>query len=43
MNAAVWIGAAVVAVGAVAAFAIGKTRVRAAEQPVQLEPLAEAA
>jgi EmrB/QacA subfamily drug resistance transporter len=43
MNAAVWIGAAVVAVGAVAAFAIGKTRVRAAEQPVQVEPLAEAA
>jgi EmrB/QacA subfamily drug resistance transporter len=43
MNAAVWIGAAVVALGAVAAFAIGKTRIRAAEQPVRAEALAEAA
>ncbi len=43
MNAAVWIGAGVVLLGAVAAFAIGKTRVRVAEQPVQAEPLAEAA
>jgi MFS family permease len=43
MNAALWIGASVVALGAVAAFAIGKTRVRAAEQPVHGEPLAEAA
>jgi EmrB/QacA subfamily drug resistance transporter len=43
MNAAVWIGAGVVALGAVAAFAIGKSRVRAQEQPVQAEPLAEAA
>jgi EmrB/QacA subfamily drug resistance transporter len=40
---ALWIGASVVALGAVAAFAIGKTRVRAAEQPVHGEPLAEAA
>jgi EmrB/QacA subfamily drug resistance transporter len=43
MNAAVWIGAGVVALGAVAAFAIGKSRVRAAEQPVHGEALAEAA
>ena len=43
MNAALWIGASVVAFGAVAAFAIGKTRLRAAEQPVHGEPLAEAA
>ena len=43
MNAAVWIGASVVAVGAVAAFAIGKSRVRVAEQPVHEEALAEAA
>jgi len=40
---AIWIGAAVVLLGAVAAFAIGKTRVRVAEQPVHAEPLAEAA
>ena len=43
MNAAVWIGASVVALGAVAAFAIGKSRVRVAEQPAHAEPLAEAA
>ena len=43
MNAAVWIGAGVVALGAVAAFAIGKSRVHAAEQPVHAEPIAEAA
>jgi MFS family permease len=43
MNAAVWIGASVVALGAVAAFAIGKSRVRAAEQPVHGEAFAEAA
>ena len=43
MNAAVAIGAGVVALGAVAAFAIGKTRVRAQEEPLQAEPLAEAA
>jgi hypothetical protein len=43
MNAAVWIGAGVVALGAVAAFAVGKNRVRAQEEPVQAEPLAEAA
>jgi len=43
MNAAVWIGAGVVALGAVAAFAIGKSRVRAAEQPVHAEAVAEAA
>ena len=43
MNAAVAIGAGVVALGAVAAFAIGKSRVRAAEQPVQAEAFAEAA
>ena len=43
MNAAVAIGAGVVALGAVAAFAIGKSRVRAHEEPVEAEPLAEAA
>jgi MFS family permease len=43
MNAAVAIGAGVVALGAVAAFAIGKSRVRAQEEPVEAEPLAEAA
>src|SRR5213592_1666921 len=43
MTPAIWIGAAVVLLGAVASFAIGKTRVRVAEQPVQAEPLAEAA
>jgi EmrB/QacA subfamily drug resistance transporter len=42
MNAAVWIGASVVALGAVAAFAIGKSRVRVAEQPVHAEPLTPA-
>jgi MFS family permease len=41
MNAAVWIGAGVVLLGAVAAFGIGKGRVRVAEQPVHA--LAEAA
>ena len=43
MKPALWIGAAVVFLGAVAAFAIGKSRVRVAEQPVHAEPLAEAA
>jgi hypothetical protein len=43
MNAAVWIGAGVVALGAVAAFAIGKSRVRVQEQPVHAESIAEAA
>ena len=43
MNAAVAIGAGVVALGAVAAFAIGKSRVRAQEETGQAEPLAEAA
>jgi len=43
MNAAVWIGAGVVALGAVAAFAIGKSRVRVAEQSVDAEAFAEAA
>src|SRR6266550_4150054 len=43
MNAAVWIGAGVVALGAVAAFAIGKSRVRIAEQSVDAEAFAEAA
>jgi EmrB/QacA subfamily drug resistance transporter len=43
MNAAVWIGAGVVALGAVAAFAIGKSRVRVAEQAVDAEAFAEAA
>jgi EmrB/QacA subfamily drug resistance transporter len=41
MNAAVWIGAGVVLLGAIAAFAIGKTR--AVAEVVQEEPLAEAA
>jgi EmrB/QacA subfamily drug resistance transporter len=40
---ALWIGAAVVLLGAVAAFAIGKSPVRVAEQPADAEPLAEAA
>jgi MFS family permease len=43
MNAAVATGAGVVALGAVAAFAIGKSRVSVAEQTAQGEPLAEAA
>jgi EmrB/QacA subfamily drug resistance transporter len=43
MNAAVWIGAGVVALGAVAAFAIGKSRVRVQEQSVHAKPMAEAA
>jgi EmrB/QacA subfamily drug resistance transporter len=43
MNAAVWIGAGVVALGAVAAFAIGKRRPLADEHPVQAGALAEAA
>jgi MFS family permease len=43
MNAAVWIGAGVVALGAIAAFAIGRSRVRAQEQPVQADAFAEAA
>jgi EmrB/QacA subfamily drug resistance transporter len=43
MNAAVWIGAGVVALGAVAAFAIGKRRPLADEQPVRAGALAEAA
>jgi EmrB/QacA subfamily drug resistance transporter len=43
MNAAVAIGAGVVALGAVAAFAIGKSRASAQEEPIQAEPLAEAA
>ncbi|HEX9379382.1 MAG TPA: DHA2 family efflux MFS transporter permease subunit [Gaiellaceae bacterium] len=43
MNAAVAIGAGVVALGAVAAFAIGKSGVRAQEEPFEAEPLAEAA
>jgi EmrB/QacA subfamily drug resistance transporter len=43
MNAALWIGASVVALGAVAAFAIGKSRVSVAEQPVHEEAFAEAA
>jgi MFS family permease len=43
MNAAVWIGAGVVLLGAVAAFAIGKRRVLARAEVVQAEPLAEAA
>jgi EmrB/QacA subfamily drug resistance transporter len=42
MNAAVWIGAGVVAFGAVAAFAIGKSRVRVAEQTVHAEPFTPA-
>jgi EmrB/QacA subfamily drug resistance transporter len=43
MTPAIWIGASVVAAGAVSAFAIGKRRVRVAEQPVHAEGLAEAA
>jgi MFS family permease len=43
MNAAVWIGAGVVALGAVAAFAIGKNRVRVQQQPIQADQIAEAA
>jgi MFS family permease len=43
MNAAVWIGAGVVALGAVAAFAIGKPRLGARAGAVKAEPLAEAA
>jgi hypothetical protein len=43
MNAAVAIGAGVVALGAIAAFAIGKSRVRVEEQAVQVEPIAKAA
>jgi hypothetical protein len=39
---ALWIGAIVVALGAVAAFAIGKSRVRAAEQADYAEPLTRA-
>jgi hypothetical protein len=39
----VWIGAGVVLLGAVAAFAIGKRRVLARAEVVQAEPLAEAA
>jgi hypothetical protein len=42
MNAAVAIDAGVVALGAVAAFAIGKSRVRVAEQTVHAEPLTPA-
>jgi hypothetical protein len=43
MNAAVWIGAGVVALGAVAAFAIGRSPVRAQERPVHVDSIAEAA
>jgi EmrB/QacA subfamily drug resistance transporter len=43
MNAAVWIGAGVVLLGAVAAFAIGKPRIGARAGAVNAEPLAEAA
>ena len=43
MNAAVWIGAGVVALGAIAAFAIGKGRARVQEQPIHAEQIAEAA
>jgi MFS family permease len=43
MNAAVAIGAGAVALGAIAAFAIGKSRVRVEEQAVQVEPIAKAA
>jgi EmrB/QacA subfamily drug resistance transporter len=44
MNAAVWVGAAIVLAGALAAFAIGKTRRRSeASIPVEAEALAEAA
>jgi MFS family permease len=40
---AIWVGAAIVLLGAVAAFAIGKTRVRAQEEPVWADSLVEAA
>jgi EmrB/QacA subfamily drug resistance transporter len=43
MNAAVWIGAGVVALGAIAAFAIGKSRARVEEQPIHADQIAEAA
>ena len=43
MNAAVWIGAGVVLLGGIAAFAIGKPRVGAEAGAVNVEPLAEAA
>jgi EmrB/QacA subfamily drug resistance transporter len=43
MNAAVWIGAGVVLLGGIAAFAIGKPRVGAEAGAVSVEPLAEAA
>jgi MFS family permease len=43
MSAAVWIGAGVVLLGAVAAFAIGKPRAAARAELVEAEPLAEAA
>jgi EmrB/QacA subfamily drug resistance transporter len=43
MNAAVWIGAGVVLLGAVAAFAIGRPRIGAKAGVVDVEPLAEAA
>jgi hypothetical protein len=43
MNAAVWIGAGVVLLGAVAAFGIGKPRPAAEAESAQKEPLAEAA
>jgi EmrB/QacA subfamily drug resistance transporter len=43
MNAAVWIGAGVVLLGGIAAFAIGKPRVGAKAGAVDVEPLAEAA
>jgi MFS family permease len=43
MNAALWIGASVVALGAVAAFAIGKARGAAQAEVVQPELLVEAA
>lgn len=42
MNAAVAIDAGVVALGAVAAFAIGKSRVRVGEQTLHAEPLTPA-
>jgi hypothetical protein len=41
--AALWIGASVVLAGAVAAFAIGKRRVRSAEEIVEADGLLEAA
>jgi len=43
MNAAVWIGAGVVLLGGIAAFAIGKPRVGAEAGAVNAESLAEAA